>query len=53
MLQNMKFERKTFLRKSHKKTIKVEDESNRSGLSCSKITIPNGIIFFFKLTNTL
>lgn len=47
MLQNMKSERKTFLRKSHKKTIKVEDESNRSGMSYSKTIIPNGIIYFF------
>lgn len=46
-LQNMKSERQTFSRKSFKKTIKVEDESSRLGISCSKSIISNGIIFPF------
>ncbi|XP_046833387.1 zinc finger protein 652-like isoform X1 [Vespa crabro] len=41
-LQNMKSERQIFSRKSHKKTIRVEDESNRLGMSCSKTIISNG-----------
>ncbi|KAL2747360.1 zinc finger protein 652-like [Vespula maculifrons] len=41
-LQNMKSERQTFSRKSFKKTIKVEDESSRLGISCSKSIISNG-----------
>ncbi|KAF7387515.1 hypothetical protein HZH68_013192 [Vespula germanica] len=41
-LQNMKSERQTFSRKSFKKTIKIEDESSRLGISCSKTIISNG-----------
>lgn len=46
-LQNMKFERQTFSKKSHKKTLKAEDESNRLGISCSETIISNGIIILF------